>query len=353
MSEQIDKAKAGIIAEHQTSGRRHRFARGPDRIAHGPHQPPHRAPPRAQEGSPQPAGAAHAGRSTPSTARLHQEERRRALPGDHRQARTSSLVRPPGRPAGRPVACPAVHRVVGRRRPRGSSGQLSVADCSVPRGIGRLPTGSWLCRTIRGTVPRSKEENHGRGHFRIPPDLGHRADAHVQHRPARPAVAGRGRRLHRRHPFAGHRQRRIQDPGRHRLLPAHHRRRGEGIRRGQDPRLVLPPRGSTHRCRRAHLPAHRPPAASQLRQGLPQRDPGRGDGHRRRPGEPVRRRRDQRRLRRADDLGAALRGPDRRRAPGVQRGRHLDPAPDLPGRRGLHLPDRRRRPRRRTTTSPS
>ena len=67
-------------------------------------------------------------------------------------------------------------------------------------------------------------------------------------------------------------------------------------------------------------------------------------GHRRRPGEPPRRALHQRRLGGADDLGHPLRGPDRRRPPGLRPGRHLDPPPDLRRGRREHLRARRRRP---------
>ncbi len=141
------------------------------------------------------------------------------------------------------------------------------------------------------------------------------------------AVDGRDRR----HPGAGHRQRRRRHPRGHRLLPPHRRRRGEDVRRRQDPRLVLPPGGPSHRPGRPGLPPDRPAAATQLRRGLPQRDPGRGHRPRRRPGEPPRRDRHQRRVGGADAVGPAVRGPDRRRAPGLQPATAVDPAPHLPG----------------------
>ena len=48
---------------------------------------------------------------------------------------------------------------------------------------------------------------------------------------------------------------------------------------GRDPRLVLPPRGPPLRGRDPHLPADRPPAAPDLRQGPAQRGPGRHHRH--------------------------------------------------------------------------
>ena len=44
---------------------------------------------------------------------------------------------------------------------------------------------------------------------------------------------------------------------------------------GQDPRLVLPPGGPARRQRDPHLPPDRPAAAPVVRRRLPQRDPGR------------------------------------------------------------------------------
>ena len=64
------------------------------------------------------------------------------------------------------------------------------------------------------------------------------------------------------------------------------------------------------------------------------------------PVEPARRHLDQRRVRRADDLGHPVRRPDRRRAPRAPR-RRLGRAPDLPGGRRVDLRARRRRPAHR------
>ena len=66
-----------------------------------------------------------------------------------------------------------------------------------------------------------------------------------------------------------------------------------------------------------------------------------------RPGEPLRRARHQRRLRRPVDLGHPVPGPDRRGAHRLQPGRHLGAAPHLRRGGGQHLRADRRRPRRR------
>ena len=102
-------------------------------------------------------------------------------------------------------------------------------------------------------------------------------------------------------------------------------------------RRVLPTRGPASRTRRPSPLASSTGRCAPRSRRVPQRGPRRRHDLQRRPGEPVRRPGDQRRLGRADDLGHPLRGPDRRRAHCLHRRRRVDTAPDLP--RG-----RRRRP---------
>lgn len=106
-----------------------------------------------------------------------------------------------------------------------------------------------------------------------------------------------------------HRFQAAQGPAR--LLPPHGGRRGAAVRR-QDPRLLLPPGGPPLRGRDPHLPSDRPPAAPLLQEGPAQRDPDRRDDHGAQPRPPVRRGRDQRRLRFHDPGGPALLRPHRR-----------------------------------------
>ena len=113
---------------------------------------------------------------------------------------------------------------------------------------------------------------------------------------------------------------------------------------GQDPRLVLPPGGQGVRPGHLDLPAHRPPAAAVVPQGLPQRGPRRRHHLRGRPGQPPRRPGHQRRLGRPHAVGHPLRRPDRRRAHRLLDRGHLDPPPHLPGGRRVHLRAGRGRP---------
>src|SRR6266550_1943504 len=71
---------------------RHRLARGADRAPHRAHQHAHGAPEGPQEGSSLPPRAAHARRSETSAARLPAAQRRREVPGAHRQARASPVT---------------------------------------------------------------------------------------------------------------------------------------------------------------------------------------------------------------------------------------------------------------------
>ena len=159
-----------------------------------------------------------------------------------------------------------------------------------------------------------------------------------------------GRRLRRRLPrrrddaAVGHHGRQAPE-GAVRLLPADDRRRGADVRRRAHPRLVLPPRGPPEHRRDPHLPADRPPAAPDLRQGAAQRGPGRHHRAVAQPRGPLRRRRDQRRL----DVDAAVRPavlrPDRRRARRADR-RPVGRLPPLQPARAGRLRHGRRRPRR-------
>ena len=113
---------------------------------------------------------------------------------------------------------------------------------------------------------------------------------------------------------------------------------------GQDPRLVLPPGGPADRQRHPQRPAHRPAAAALVPGRLPQRDPGRRHHHGRRPGEPPRRARHQRRQRGPDAVGHPVRGPARRGAHRLLDRGGVDPPSDLPAGRRVDLRAGRRRP---------
>ena len=93
VSDQIDAAKAAIIADNKL----HDSDTGSPEVQVAlltAHQPPQRPPVEAQEGPPQPARPADAGGAPAPAARLRPIERRRALPGDHRQERSTALGRP-------------------------------------------------------------------------------------------------------------------------------------------------------------------------------------------------------------------------------------------------------------------
>src|SRR6476659_4100839 len=72
---------------------RHRLSGGAGGAPHGAHQSPHGAPEGPQEGPSQPPWAAHARGSASATARLPPAQRRRAVPGTHREARAPPVVR--------------------------------------------------------------------------------------------------------------------------------------------------------------------------------------------------------------------------------------------------------------------
>ena len=81
---------------------------------------------------------------------------------------------------------------------------------------------------------------------------------------------------------------------------------------GKIPGIVLPPGGPTDRPGHPDLPADRPAAAPVVCRRLPQRDPGRGHHHRRRPGKSARRAGHQLRQRRPHAVGDPLRRSPRR-----------------------------------------
>ncbi len=183
----------------------------------------------------------------------------------------------------------------------------------------------------------------------------------VLHRPPRQAGRRSGPRLERRDASTRDRRRSYGGAGRDRLLPAHRRHRGEDVRRGQDPRRLLQARGQGVRARDPQRTHGRPADPAALAQGIPQRGADHRHGAVGRLRRRARRARDQRRLRRADAVAAALPGPGRSRPRRPHRGRadaqpdaardgDLEPRPDrlrLAGRdhdgRGRRQADRRGR----------
>ncbi|CAA9409586.1 MAG: SSU ribosomal protein S15p (S13e), partial [uncultured Nocardioides sp.] len=91
----VDRYRRGDQEEDHRRARhdrgRHRFARGADRAAQPPHQPPHRAPQDPQARPPQPSRAPAPRGPAPSSAELPAEHRDPALPLDRREARPASL----------------------------------------------------------------------------------------------------------------------------------------------------------------------------------------------------------------------------------------------------------------------
>ena len=166
-------------------------------------------------------------------------------------------------------------------------------------------------------------------------DQRHRQDPHVRDRQARPAVA---------------RARSSPSIGDTVVLVTANAAKGvrEGIdffpltvdveermyAAGKIPGSFFRREGRPERPGHPHLPPHRPAAAPVVPRRLPQRDPGRRHRPRRRPGEPARRARHQRRVGGADAVGHPVRRPDRRRAPRVHHDGEWIAAPHLPrGRR--------------------
>ena len=158
----------------------------------------------------------------------------------------------------------------------------------LPGALDRRPASRTLHRVARPAPGRSKEE----GTREVSESTIHESEAVIDngdvrhpHHPLRDRPAGpAGRRLRRRlprrrhHAAVGHHGRQAPE-GAVRLLPADRRRRGADVRRRAHPRLVLPPRGPPERGRDPHLPADRPPAAPDVRQGPAQRGPGRHHRH--------------------------------------------------------------------------
>ncbi|CAA9210814.1 MAG: Polyribonucleotide nucleotidyltransferase, partial [uncultured Blastococcus sp.] len=135
---------------------------------------------------------------------------------------------------------------------------------------------------------------------------------HLRDRPPGPPGRRLRRRHHGRHHAAVGHHGRPPAQGAVRLLPADGRRRGADVRRRAHPRLVLPPRGPPVGGRDPHLPADRPPAAADVRQGPAQRGPG---GHHRPvagPRPPLRRAGHQRRVGLHPALRPAVLRPGRR-----------------------------------------
>ena len=147
------------------------------------------------------------------------------------------------------------------------------------------------------------------------------------------------------------------------LLPAHRRRRGAHVRGRQDPRRLLQARGAPHREGDPHRPHDRPPDPAALAEGLPERGAGHLHHALGRPDHPARHPGHQRRLRRADDLAAALlraggrrphRDPRRRdgRQPVAPRHRRVRARPDRRRHEGGPDDGRGRRERGRRGHAP-
>ena len=166
------------------------------------------------------------------------------------------------------------------------------------------------------------------------PDLGHRQDPHA----SRPASSPRSRRAPssagRRHHRAGHRQRRQGASAR----ASTSSRSPSTSRSGCTPPGKIPGsffrrEGRPDRARHPHLPPHRPPAAPVVPRGFRNETQVVATVLGADLENPHDVARHQRRLGRAHALGHPVRRPDRRRAPRLQPGRHVDPAPDLRGGR--------------------
>ena len=167
-----------------------------------------------------------------------------------------------------PVAPDAGRQHAKARRQR--SRRSARGRCDEKReGHMSAPTTSPDHRRVR---PRGRRHHRHRGHRQRQLRQPHH---HLRDRPARQAGRRLRRRHHGRHHAAVGHHGRPSAEGAVRLLPADRRRRGADVRRRAHPRLVLPPRGPPVRGRDPHLPADRPPAAPDLRQGPAQRGPGR------------------------------------------------------------------------------
>ena len=317
----------------------HGLARGADRDADRPDLAPHRAPQGPQGRSSHPPWTHEAHRPASPPARLRAA--RTTSSATARSSVVSAFV------ASRGIARPDDRSTCYNRHPR----PRRPVDGSSPQRE-RLPTG------IRAGCCQPHKEHSMTDAIRVSgPITG--TDKTLSFEAGKLAQLADGAVVARIGDTiaAGHRHRRPHRARGRRLLPPDRRHRGAGLRRGQDPRRVLPPRGQGLGPGHPDLPAHRPPAAPFVPEGLPQRGPRRRHDLRRRPGEPARRPRHQRRLGRADDLGHPLRRPHRRRAHGLHHRRRVDPAPHLRRGRRSHVRARRRRPRARATprtpTSPS
>ena len=157
-----------------------------------------------------------------------------------------------------------------------------------------------------------------------------RATAGSGERPARPSGRWRGSGQLWRDHRPVHRGRRAHGAAGPGLLPADRQLSGEDIRRRQDPRRLLQARGPAGREGDPDLAADRPADPAAVPGRLQERDPGHLHRAGARSAERSRHRRDDRRERRADDLGHSVPGPDRRR-PGRLQGRRVPAQSDPSG----------------------
>ena len=153
MSEIIDRAKPGIIAEHRLHDTDTGSPEVQIALLTAAHQPPQRAPEGPQEGPPQPSGPADAGRPASAPARLRPQQRRRALPGDHRHARPAPLAEALG-------SGPRAARIAYWYTTEPGGVTVSCQSPS-PRSdaAGGLPTGNWPRRPNRCAERPGKESD--------------------------------------------------------------------------------------------------------------------------------------------------------------------------------------------------
>ena len=247
----------------------------------------------AQARPPQPPGSAAAGRPPPPAAEVPGEDRHHPLPVADRATRPAPVAPrgewPPGRspssygdpPYGTKAPCRSARRENGRRSSVVAPGSTNAPGASIEDRLAGFPPR----RASGPDVARKRaHEKCQKARFTspLPPSttasFGTRSIT-LRDRPAGQAGRRLRRRAPRRRPCCCRPPRPSQAPeGALRLLPADRRRRGADVRRRPDPRLVLPPRGPPERGRDPHLPADRPPAAPDVRQGPAQRGPGRHHG---------------------------------------------------------------------------